>query len=260
MKIKYYQIDAFTGELFKGNPGGVCPLDKWIDDGLMQKIAMEANLSETGFFVPRGDDFEIRWFTPAVEVEMCGHDTLACAHVIFNYLDFDRDEIIFHSMSGILKVAQKKDIYYLDFPTDNPRQVDPPRELIDGLGLKPLEVVKGRDYIALYENESDILSIKPDFKMLAELDALGIAITAQGINSDFVSRFFAPSVGIDEDPVTGSAHTQLIPYWAKKLNREKLHALQLSMRGGELFCELKGNRVIIGGRAVTYLQGEINTG
>jgi len=258
MKITIYQVDAFTDKVFGGNPAAVCPLDKWIDAGLMQNIALENNLSETAFFVPKGDAFEIRWFTPKLEINLAGHPTLATAHVIFDHLGYAREEILFQTMkSGELKASKKNGIIRLDFPGYDVGKVAPPEPLLKGLGAPPKEVFLGRDYFAVYNNEKEILALDPDFRELARLDCLGIIVTAPGDSCDFVSRFFAPRAGINEDPVTGSAHTLLIPYWAKKLNKNKLHAYQVSERRGELFCEYLGERVIIGGRAVTFMKGEI---
>lgn len=258
MKIPIFQVDAFSGSLFGGNPAAVCPLEEWLNPDLMQSIAAENNLSETAFFVKKGKIFELRWFTPAVEVNLCGHATLASAHVIFNHLEYEGESIVFSSMSGELRVTQTKGRLTLDFPSTPPSAVDAPGELIHGLGLEPKEVHKSRDYLALFESEADILSIEPDFNILKKVDCLGIIITAKGEKCDFVSRFFAPAAGINEDPVTGSAHTTLIPFWAEKLNKNILHAFQLSRRRGELFCELVGDRVKIGGQAVTFFVGEIS--
>jgi len=258
MKIPIYQVDAFTDKIFGGNPAAVCPLDEWIDAGLMQKIAMENSLPETAFFVPKGDAFEIRWFTPKIEINLAGHPTLATAHVIFEHLDYKRDEINFQTMkSGALKASKKDGIIRLDFPGYDVKKVAPPESLLKGLGGLPKEVFLGRDYFAVYDGENEILALEPDFRELARLDCLGIIATAPGDSCDFVSRFFAPRAGINEDPVTGSAHTLLIPYWAKRLNRNKLHAYQVSERRGELFCEYLGERVIIGGKAITFMKGEI---
>ena len=257
MNIPIYQVDAFTDKLFGGNPAAVCPLEEWLDAELLQNIAAENNLSETGFFVKKERVFELRWFTPAVEVELCGHGTLASAHVIFNHLGYHEEQIVFSTASGELRVTDKKGLLTLDFPSTPPSPAEAKSELIQGLGMRPKEVHKSRDYLALYESEDDILSLEPNFEVLRELDCLGVIVTAKGKNSDFVSRFFAPAVGINEDPVTGSAHTTLIPLWAARLNKKVLHAYQLSKRKGELFCEDAGERVKIGGHAVTFFKGEI---
>ncbi len=257
MNIPIYQVDAFSDRLFGGNPAAVCPLKEWLEPELMQNIAAENNLSETAFFVKKEKIFELRWFTPAIEVDLCGHATLAAAHVIFNHLEYGGDEVVFSSLSGELKVSRTDGRFTLDFPSTPPSEVTVPEELIQGLGREPKEVHKSRDYLALFESEADILSVEPNFKILKEADCLGIIITAEGEKCDFVSRFFAPGAGIDEDPVTGSAHTTLTPFWAQKLGKNTLHAFQLSERKGELFCELSGERVKIGGAAVTFFKGEI---
>ena len=257
MKIPIYQVDAFTSNLFGGNPAAVCPLTEWIDPGLMQNIAAENNLSETAFFVKKNDLYELRWFTPEIEVDLCGHATLATGHVLFNHLGYAEKEIRFETKSGRLTVTRSDDFISLDFPARPPEKADPPDRLIEGLGKKPLEVYKSRDYLALFETEKEVLSIQPDFKILEKLDALGIIITTRGDTSDFVSRFFAPGAGINEDPVTGSAHTTLVPFWANRLNKTQFHAFQISKRGGELFCQLVGDRVLISSKAKTYLTGEI---
>lgn len=257
MRIPLFQVDAFTDKIFGGNPAAVCPLESWLDKSLMQNIAAENNLSETAFYVKKGDQFEIRWFTPRLEIDLAGHPTLATAHVIFSHTGYNKNEITFISSGGELIVTKSNDLLLMNFPARPPEPVMTPGPLVRGLGLKPLEVWKARDYLVLYPSEESILSIKPKFDALAELDCLGIIITARGEQSDFVSRFFAPRAGINEDPVTGSAHTTLIPFWAEKLDKESLHAFQLSERKGELFCEYLGDRVKIGGYAVTYLKGVI---
>ncbi len=257
MKIPIYQVDAFTSRLFGGNPAAVCPLKEWLPDETMQAIGGENNLSETAFFVRKGVNFEIRWFTPAVEVDLCGHATLASGHVIFNHLGRPGRQITFQSKSGELRVKRHKDLLFLDFPAFEPVAVDPPARLIKGLGRRPREVLKGRDFLAVFESEEVIVNLDPDFAELKKLDCLGIIVTARGRDCDFVSRFFAPRAGINEDPVTGSAHTLLVPYWAKRLRKKKLHAFQVSKRRGELFCEDLGSRVLIGGRSKTFFVGRI---
>lgn len=257
MKIPIYQVDAFTSNIFGGNPAAVCPLAEWIDPGLMQSIAAENNLSETAFFVKKNDFYELRWFTPEIEVDLCGHATLASGFVLFNHLNYNEGEIKFETRSGRLMVQRSGDLITLNFPANPPVKIDITDNLTKGLGKKPLEIYKSRDYLALFETEKRVLSIQPDFKILEKLETLGIIITAMGDTSDFVSRFFAPAAGIDEYPVTGSAHTTLVPYWAKKLNKTKFHAFQISKRRGELFCQLAGERVLISGKAKTYLTGEI---
>jgi PhzF family phenazine biosynthesis protein len=259
MKFNLYQIDAFTDKLFSGNPAAVIPLDTWIGDSLMQQIAEENNLAETVFFVPKDDGFHIRWFTPELEIDLCGHATLAAAFVLFELLHYENDTIIFYSQSGPLKVQRDGDWIALDFPSWKPERVtDYPEELMNGLGItEHLGVYKNRDYIVELESQKDVLAVKPDFSLLNKIDVIGIIVTAPGNNCDFVSRFFAPNCGVPEDPVTGSAHSQLIPFWAEKLGRNKLHAFQLSKRGGELLCEQKKERVIMKGKAVFYMKGEI---
>jgi PhzF family phenazine biosynthesis protein len=257
MKIPIYQVDAFTSRLFGGNPAAVCPLKEWLPEETMQAIAGENNLSETAFFVGKGSHFEIRWFTPAVEVDLCGHATLASGHVIFNHLGRPGGQIIFQSKSGELRVKRHKDLLFLDFPAFEPAVVDPPAQLIKGLGRRPRQVLKGRDFLAVFDSEDVIVKLDPDYTELKKLDCLGIIVTAKGSDCDFVSRFFAPRAGINEDPVTGSAHTLLVPYWARRLGKKKLHAFQVSKRRGELFCEDLGSRVLIGGRSKTFFVGRI---
>jgi PhzF family phenazine biosynthesis protein len=257
MKIPIYQIDAFAGKMFSGNPAAVCPLNEWIEDSLMQNIAAENNLAETAFFVSRGDIFEIRWFTPATEINLCGHATLASAHVLFKHLDYKQNKIIFTCKSGELIVSKAGDIITLNFPSNKPAPVTMPSGLVEALGAKPDEIFKARDLMGVFRSANDIMTIRPNFDLLARVDAHGIIVTAPGGDCDFVSRFFAPRLGINEDPVTGSAHTTLIPFWSERLGKKRMQARQLSKRGGELFCEDIGNRVLISGRAVTYLWGEI---
>src|SRR6185437_3213352 len=256
MKIQYFEVDAFANKPFHGNPAGICPLKQWLDDALMQNIAAENNLAETAFFVPRGDDYDLRWFAPAVEIDLCGHATLASAFILFTELGVKWDSVRFHSKSGPLVVSRKGDVLTLDFPSRPPKPCTVPDALIRGLGKKPVEVLKARDYFALFENAEDVLSLKPDFNLLGTLDEK-VIVTAPGNDCDFVSRFFAPTAGVPEDPVTGSAHCTLIPYWSQRLGKTKLFARQISRRGGELFCELAGDRVLIGGKAVLYSRGQI---
>ena len=257
MKIPLFQIDAFTDTLFKGNPAGVCPLESWLDDPTLQAIAAENNVSETAFFVKREEHYELRWFTPKTEVDLCGHATLASAHVILNRLDPQAKVVRFHTKSGELSVERQGDLLAMEFPSRPGTPCEAPESLIEALGLAPKECLLARDYLAVFESEASVKSVAPNMDKLAALDCLGVIVSAPGKRSDFVSRFFAPKVGVPEDPVTGSAHCTLIPYWAAKLGKRKLHALQLSERGGELFCELHEDRVRIAGRAVTYLEGTI---
>lgn len=258
MKLDIYQVDAFTSEVFKGNPAAICPLESWLDAELMQKIALENNLAETAFFVKRDDVYEIRWFTPTFEIDLCGHATLASAYVIFEILKAEENTVKFHShKSGALSVKKQGDRLVLDFPSRPVSPVEMPEGLIEAIGKEPEEIFKARDYFLVYETEQEIADIKPNFSKLLEVGGIGFIVTAKGESADFVSRFFAPEVGIFEDPVTGSAHCNLIPFWAERLGKDKLFARQISARGGELFCELHGDRVKIGGSAVLYLKGEI---
>lgn len=258
MALRLYQIDAFASELFRGNPAGVCPLEAWLPDALMQNIAMENNVAETAFYVRTRDRFRIRWFTPAVEVDLCGHATLAAAYVIFTYDRFSADEIVLDSRSGELRVRRAGDFLTLDFPVDPLRPAAEPDGLSEALGAKPKEIFLGKtDVLAVFSSRAEIEAMKPDFRKLAGIKARGVIVTALGGEVDFVSRFFAPQVGIDEDPVTGSAHTSLAPYWAAKLGKMEMTAKQLSRRGGFLKVRLNGARVEISGQARTYLEGRI---
>jgi PhzF family phenazine biosynthesis protein len=258
MKLTLYQIDAFASKLFSGNPAAVIPLDKWIDDELMQNLAMENNLAETVFFVPNGNDFDIRWFTPEVEINLCGHATLASAYVLYNILGYKKSTINFHCKSGPLYVSRDGDVINLDFPSWKPERItEYPPELLASLGNPEINgVYKYRDYLVELNNEEVIRKLAPDFTLMKKAREK-VIVTAPGKEVDFVSRFFAPTAGIDEDPVTGSAHSQLIPFWNYKLGKDKMIARQLSRRGGEVFCEQKGERVIMGGKCVFYMKGEI---
>lgn len=259
MKIKLYQADAFTDKLFSGNPAAVCPLDEWLDDELMQKIAMENNLAETAFYVKKEDLYEIRWFTPVMEVDLCGHATLATAFVLFNFEGHTNDTIKLYSpRSGMLSAGRAGTDLTLNFPRDVMEKTDPPSELIMAFDIKPEEVWKGKtDFMMVYNNEDQIINIKVDLGKLAGFGGRGVIITAPGKHSDFVSRFFAPAAGINEDPVTGSAHTTLTPYWSARLGKPELEAIQLSARKGYLHCKLMNDRVEISGKAKLYLKGEI---
>ncbi|WP_419803227.1 PhzF family phenazine biosynthesis protein [Mucilaginibacter sp.] len=260
MILKIYQADAFTDQLFGGNPAAVCPLQEWLPDEMMQKIALENNLAETAFFVPDADGFMLRWFTPELEIDLCGHATLASAHIIFTELGFAEKQISFKTkVAGTLVVSKTNNIYTLDFPARPPQNCEVPDILLEALGgnATPSIIQKSRDYFLVYESEAAIINLKPDFSLLAKIDVIGIIVTAPGEEVDFVSRFFAPSCSVPEDPVTGSAHCTLIPYWAKRLDKNSMHVYQLSARKGELWCENKGGRVLISGKAVTYLRGEI---
>lgn len=255
-----YQIDAFADKVFSGNPAAVIPLKQWISKELMQQIAAENNLAETVFFVPEKDEYHIRWFTPELEIDLCGHATLAAAYVLYNHLGYEEALIRFQSQSGPLTISREGDLICLDFPSWMPQRLtEYPEELIPGLKLSAyVGVYKKRDYIIELETEQDVLNVRPDFSLLNKIDVIGIIITAPGKNCDFVSRFFAPNCGIPEDPVTGSSHSQLIPFWSEKLNKKNMHAKQLSARGGEIWCEQKGDRVIMKGKAAFYMKGEIS--
>jgi PhzF family phenazine biosynthesis protein len=257
MKLSLYQIDAFANKVFEGNPAAVIPLEDWLPAKTMQLIASENNLSETAFFCPSDNNYEIRWFTPNGEIELCGHATLASAYVLFNILNYKTEQIEFNSLSGSLTVKKVNDLFRLDFPSQNPIKCKMPRLLIEGLGRKSNNCYKNEDYLVVFETEDEIANINPDFNKLKMLDSRGVIITAPGLNYDFVSRAFFPKYGVLEDPVTGSAHTKLIPYWAKKFGKSKLIAKQVSKRGGELFCENDKNRVYISGHAKLYMKGEI---
>jgi len=258
MKLPIYHIDAFTSELYEGNSAIVCPLDKWLSDDIMQKIAFENNLSETAFFVPKNNGFHIRWFSPTNEVDLCGHATLASSFVIFNILNYDNNIIEFDSKSGLLKVIKDDDNLILNFPAQPPTPCDTPQEIINALNITPIECLKSEDFIAVLNDESDVQTIEPDFEELKKLGLRGVIITAQSKKYDFVARCFFPGIGIQEDPVTGSAYTQLAPYWANKLGKDIFNAKQLSARSGKLTCELYKDRVLIAGKAVKYLEGKIN--
>ena len=258
MKLPLYQIDAFASQVFRGNPAAVCPLPHWLDDPLLQAIAAENNLSETAYIVEAGEQFQIRWFTPTMEVDLCGHATLASAFVIFSYLHPGLTSVRFSSKSGELKVIMRDQHIWLDLPVMEASPCLPPPKLVEALKLIPNEVLAARDYLVVYQDEEAVQEIQPDFALLKQLDRLGVIVTAPGRSADFVSRFFAPKAGIDEDPVTGSAHCTLIPYWASRLGKNQLTAKQISLRSGELFCEQHLERVLIGGKAVCYLEGTVN--
>ena len=258
MELSIYQIDTFTDKLFCGNPAAVCPLDKWLPDSLMQSIATENNLSETAFYTEEGNAFHIRWFTPTTEVDLCGHATLATAYVLFHCLDYASNTIEFKSRSGTLKVSRNEDVITLNFPLQRPIPCETPSYLAQAFSSTILASYKAEDYILLLKNEAEILNAEPDLERLKMIDLRGVAITSQAKNCDFVTRFFAPKYGIDEDPVTGSAFTQLAPFWSEKLAQKKFSARQLSARGGRIICESIDNRVYISGQAVLYMRGFIN--
>jgi PhzF family phenazine biosynthesis protein len=257
MKIRQYQVDAFTTRIFEGNPAAVCPLDAWLDDSLLQAIAAENNLSETAFFVKSESGFQLRWFTPVAEVDLCGHATLASAHVLFAILGHPENSIDFDTRSGTLTVKRQGDLMVMDFPSAPPMPCTAPAALLSGLVIHPSEILAAADYIAVYDSEEAVLAIQPDITKLAGLDLRGVVVTAPGRKVDFVSRFFAPKFGIPEDPVTGSAHCSLTPYWSGKLGKQVLNARQVSRRGGDIQCELKGDRVALSGHAVTFMEADI---
>jgi PhzF family phenazine biosynthesis protein len=257
MTLKIYQVDAFTSKVFGGNPAAVVPLERWLDDEVLQKIANENNLSETAFIVKEDNYFGIRWFTPTSEVDLCGHATLASAFVLFNKMNYENETIEFQSKSGKLVVYKNNELLALNFPARNPQEIEPNEILLDALGEIPEEVYFDKTIVCVFSDEEKVKNLKPKIKDFLKLKTHGVIVTSKGNNVDFVSRFFAPGVGIDEDPVTGYAHTLLIPLWSKKLERDKLKALQISQRGGELFCENLQDRVNISGNAVLFLEGTI---
>jgi len=257
MTLPIYQVDAFSSKVFGGNPAAVCPLEYWPETNLMQSIAAENNLAETAYFVKKENYYELRWFTPETEVDLCGHATLASAYVIFNLLKSKSEKIIFQTQSGTLEVTKRNDLLVMNFPSRKPVPTTIPDGVIEALGKEPKEVLHSRDMLLLYESEEEILALQPNFNLLGKIDCFGYIVTAKGNQADFVSRFFAPTQGINEDPVTGSAHSTLIPFWAERLGKKEMSARQISKRGGELFCKLLGDRVEIAGKAVLYLTGTI---
>jgi PhzF family phenazine biosynthesis protein len=259
VKLALYQVDAFARRVFEGNPAAVCPLEAWLGDDILQAVAEENNLSETAFFVPAGAGFELRWFTPLAEVDLCGHATLASAHVLFEELAYPEPVIRFQTRSGELSVERRGDRLAMNFPARPPQACAAPAALIEGLGAQPAEVLAADDYVAVFDSEAAVRALAPDMARLRELGLRGVCATAAGAGAvDFVSRFFAPGVGVPEDPVTGSAHCELAPYWAARLGRNRLRARQVSRRGGEVSCELRGERVILAGAAVTFMKAEID--
>ncbi len=258
MKVPIFQIDAFTSALFTGNPAAVCPLEQWLPDALLQKIAAENNLAETAYFVRSESGYHLRWFTPVVEVDLCGHATLAAAWVIMNELDRKAVSVSFQSRGGPLSVSRRGDIYTLDFPASMPERLAPNPQLEEALGSPIVELWGARDYVAVLASEQAVRSVKPSMEKLKGLDRFAVIVTAPGQDYDCVSRFFAPAAGVDEDPVTGSAHCTLAPFWAARLNRNPIRAFQASSRGGEVHCEVLGDRVLLSGTAVKFLEGTIN--
>lgn len=258
MELTIYQVDAFTNERFKGNPAAVVPLTEWLPDAVMQDIAQENNLAETAYFVREDDGFRLRWFTPAVEVDLCGHATVATAHVLYEHLGYNKDVIKFQSRSGLLTVEKRGSQYLLNFPTDTLTKVENAPHIIDAIGMTPVEIYQGKtDWMVVLEEQAQVENLKPDLRKIAEAGGRGTIVTAPGVEVDFVSRCFFPQSGVDEDPVTGSAHTSLTPYWAKRLAKNKLYARQISKRSGDLTLEWKDDRTEIGGEAVTYLVGTL---
>ena len=263
MKRKQYQVDAFARRVFEGNPAAVCPLDAWLPDATLQAIAMENNLSETAFFVPAGEGFHLRWFTPVAEVDLCGHATLATAHVLFAELGYVGQAIAFATRSGRLVVERHDGMLVMDFPAQPPVSCAAPAALLDGLGAAPVAVLAAGDYVVVFDDAEIVRTLAPDMAKLSTLALRGVCVTAPGApgtDVDFVSRFFAPRYGIPEDPVTGSAHCELAPYWAGRLGKHRLAAYQASARGGDVLCEVRGDRVILAGHAVTFMVGEIEIG
>jgi len=257
MKLRQFQVDAFASRPFEGNPAAVCPLEAWLADPLLQSIAEENNLSETAFFVPAGDGFHLRWFTPVSEVDFCGHATLATAHVLFTSLGYQKERVVFNTRSGEMLAERDNGLYAMNFPSLPPQPCVAPQALIEGLGAHPLEVLAASDYLAVFDTEATVRSLAPDFPNLKQLDLRGVVATAPGEKCDFVSRFFAPGHGIDEDPVTGSAHCELTPYWSERLGRKVMRARQVSSRGGDVHCEMAGDRVVLKGGAITFMEGRI---
>jgi PhzF family phenazine biosynthesis protein len=259
MNIPIYQVDAFTSEVFSGNPAAVCIIEEWLDDNIMQSIASENNLSETAFIVQRDGQFKIRWFTPKTEVDLCGHATLASAFVLFREGLIENNTVTFESQSGPLTVERfDNGLLSMNFPSRRPIACKKPEVLEDALGTNVVATLASRDLLAILENEEKVSNLLPNLELLSRIEEyMAVIVSAKGNKVDFVSRFFAPNAGVPEDPVTGSSHCTLIPYWSEQLNKDKLHALQLSPRGGELFCENMGGRVVIKGKAVMYMKGEI---
>ena len=258
MPLAVYQVDAFTDRLFSGNPAAICPLETWLPDHVMQSIAAENNLAETAFFVPEGDAYRLRWFTPKVEVDLCGHATLASASVLFTRLTPAATSVRFLTRSGELIVRRDADLLRMDFPSRPPIPCPPNAKLMEALGGQPEEILGARDYLVVYRSEDEVRALKPNMQLLCDIDRFAVIVTGPGKDCDFVSRFFAPSKGVPEDPVTGSAHCTLIPYWSKRLGKNRLHARQVSERGGELWCEDRGDRVSMAGKAVCFLEGAIH--
>jgi len=255
--MKYYVVDAFTDVLFKGNPAGVCILENELDVSIMQNIAAENNLSETAFVLKQDGYYSLRWFTPKAEIDLCGHATLGSAFVITNFIDTNTDKMRFETKSGTLIVDWKGDLYVLDFPSRKPQKAEITPQMEQAVGVSVCEAYISRDLLLLLKDERQIQNLAPDFELIKQIADHAVIVTAKGDNADFVSRVFAPNVGIPEDPVTGSTHTTLIPFWSDRLNKDKMIARQLSKRGGTIFCENCGDRVKMAGKAILYLQGEV---
>jgi predicted PhzF superfamily epimerase YddE/YHI9 len=258
MDIPIYQVDAFTEQRFSGNPAAVCPLNEWLPDAVLQAIATENNLSETAFFMPQGDGYALRWFTPGCEVDLCGHATLASAYVLFEELGAKKPALRFQTKSGELVVRRERGLLLMDFPSRPPLSTAVHPDLLGALGGEPLAVLAARDYLVRYRTEREVAELNPRFEQLLGIDKFAVIVTAAGNDCDFVSRFFAPAKGVPEDPVTGSAHCSLVPYWATELGKDTLQAKQISRRGGRLYCKLNGDRVEIGGHAAMFLRGTIS--
>ncbi|MGS2718988.1 PhzF family phenazine biosynthesis protein [Paraglaciecola aestuariivivens] len=258
MQIDIFQVDAFATRGFTGNPAAVCPLKSWPSDQLMQQIAEANNLSETAFFVPNKSGFDLRWFTPSSEVDLCGHATLATAHVIFKHLAYQQQRIVFYTRSGELVVTKSEEGLAMDFPGSLPSAIDAPEALLAGLGVTPIAVSAAFDYLIELDSQTSLEQLKPNLRAWQALDLRGVVVTAKGQDCDFVSRCFFPKLAVDEDPVTGSAHCELAPYWAQKLGKNHLTAKQLSARSGAMQCQVQGDRVILIGQARDYMQGQIN--
>ena len=258
MKIPFYQVDAFADRVFAGNAAAICPLTDWLPNDKLQAIAMENNLPETAFLVPEAEGYRLRWFTPTIEVDLCGHATLAAAFVLSEHLGVSAPTIKFYTLSGELTVTRNEQIYTLDFPSRPPRRAELTTKIVEAIGKEPAEFWQARDMLAIFDAEQYIRALKPDMSLMSQLDSFAVMATAKGTDCDYVFRFFAPQSGIPEDPATGSAQCTLVPYWAEKLGKTTFHARQLSQRGGEFWCELQGDRVKISGKAVLFATGEIH--
>jgi PhzF family phenazine biosynthesis protein len=260
MKLLMYQVDAFTDRVFSGNPAAVCPLESWLPDTVLQAVAAENNLAETAFFVKEGSGYRLRWFTPMAEVDLCGHATLASADVLFRIMGYSGRSIQFETRSGILEVERRDGLYAMDFPATAPVECGASPVLADALGVTPQRILKAFDHIAVLETEAQVRAVSPNFARLADLDLRGVIVTARGARADFVSRFFAPKLGVNEDPVTGSTHCELAPYWGPQLGKTSMRAEQVSPRGGTVLCEIRGDRVTLSGGAAHYMTAEIQIG